>query len=494
MRLHEVYLLEYNKLVTQEKWSKRILAAAEINYKTIRDFWLAMTLEDLATPGVEPFSREDWVAPEYRIDYEGDGEVDNIWMDVFVDELLDELEKMDPTPNKQYMPILLKWYCGSIAKDKQLQRDWQGFIDGTDYENDYPANWNDLESSGAVDDFEGDFENFRADAQNLNTFQIEDKDQIADTLNWFHQYKQQLPLNNRDIGRYPSYYDFEDTIDSFRLTDKIDDTDSETTLARDDVTVLYNGPMGTVTIPKTHEASCELGRGTKWCTATTNNDEWFKNYSKQNDLIIYNEKPGNAKYQFHVTLQGLEARDARDREISTQQSHDFKFKHPVISPILKKAQETALMKVANLTWDKAPMGVLGPTHKTKDIVLNNMIAGNEARGGGVMKFVDGYYTHPQSTFGLVGAKHLPSAVSTKRLVKYALQRKKPWPQMEKLIIELLQKTLPKINFSNNTHLKKLENFTKIMDIYADALNPQWKEYNDIKSEMLANIGTNNATS
>ena len=33
-----------------------------------------------------------------------------------------------------------------------------------------------------------------------------------------------------------------------------------------------------------------------------------------------------------------------------------------------------------------------------------------------------------------------------------------------------------------------------MDIYADALNPQWKEYNDIKSEMLANIGTNNATS
>lgn len=255
MRLHEVYLLEYNKLVTQEKWSKRILAAAEINYKTIRDFWLAMTLEDLATPGVEPFSREDWVAPEYRIDYEGDGEVDNIWMDVFVDELLDELEKMDPTPNKQYMPILLKWYCGSIAKDKQLQRDWQGFIDGTDYENDYPANWNDLENSGAVDDFEGDFENFRADAQNLNTFQIEDKDQIADTLNWFHQYKQQLPLNNRDIGRYPSYYDFEDTIDSFRLTDKIDDTDSETTLARDDVTVLYNGPMGTVTIPKTHEAS-----------------------------------------------------------------------------------------------------------------------------------------------------------------------------------------------------------------------------------------------
>ena len=40
----------------------------------------------------------------------------------------------------------------------------------------------------------------------------------------------------------------------------------------------------------------------------------------------------------------------------------------------------------------------------------------------------------------------------------------------------------------NTHLKRLENFTKIMDGYADVLNPQWKEYNDIKAEMVAGIG------
>jgi hypothetical protein len=483
MRLHEVYLLEYNRNVTQDKWSKRILAAAEINFKTIDDFWLQRRFEDIAAPGVEPFSKPDWVDPEYRID--PDGYEDNVWKDVFVDDVLEALEEMDPTPNKQYVPILLKWYCGSIAKNQQLQVDWQDTLNAMEYSPDdgYPQDWSDLESSNSVDDFEGDFENFRADAQNLNTFQIEDGEQIADTLQWFHQYKQQLPLNNRDIGRYPSYYNFEDTIDSFRDTNKVDDSTPETTLARDDVTVLYNGPMGTVTIPKTHEASCELGRGTKWCTATTNNDEWFKNYNKLNDLIIYNEKPGNAKYQFHVTLQGIEARDARDRSISNQQLSNFSLKHPVISPILKKAQKTALLKIANLHWNNAPGGVLGPTIYTANLILDNMIAGNEARGGGVMRFVDGYYTSPNSTSSLANEKHIPKSSYTKRMVKYALQRNKPWPEMEKLIIKLLQLKMPNIDYTKSAHLQTVNKFFTAMDKYVYVLNPQWKEYNNIKSEM-----------
>ena len=45
MRLHEVYLLEYNRNVTQDKWGKRILAAAEVNYKTLDDFWLERRFE-----------------------------------------------------------------------------------------------------------------------------------------------------------------------------------------------------------------------------------------------------------------------------------------------------------------------------------------------------------------------------------------------------------------------------------------------------------------
>ena len=120
MRLHEVYLLEYNRNVTQDKWGKRILAAAEVNYKTLDDFWLERRFEDIAAPGVDPFSKPDWVDSEYRID--PDGYEDDVWKDVFVDDVLEAVEEMDPTPNKQYVPILLKWYCGSIAKNQQLHK------------------------------------------------------------------------------------------------------------------------------------------------------------------------------------------------------------------------------------------------------------------------------------------------------------------------------------------------------------------------------------
>ena len=35
--------------------------------------------------------------------------------------ILDELESMDPTKNKQYVMTLVRWYIGSLKKDKQLQ-------------------------------------------------------------------------------------------------------------------------------------------------------------------------------------------------------------------------------------------------------------------------------------------------------------------------------------------------------------------------------------
>jgi len=131
---------------------------------------------------------------------------------------------------------------------------------------------------------------------------------------------------------------------------------------------------------------------------------------------------------------------------------------------------------------------LGPTIYTADIILNNMIDYNEAGGGGVMRFVDGYYTSPNSTDSLPNQKHIPKSSYTKRMVKYALQRKKPWPQMEKLIIKLLQLIMPNIDYTKSAHLQTVNKFFTAMDKYADALNPQWKEYNDIKSEMLASIG------
>jgi len=481
MRLHEVYLLlEYQREVTLSKWGDKVIAAVRMNHNLLHDNWIDTRLEDYAgtedVPGKTLFDK-DWPYP---------------WKQEFLNDFLEKLESIDPTANNQYVQTLVRWYVGNIDKSKQLQANYDRIMDvfGVSDELVKPDNWWELEDSGAVEDFDADFDNFRVDAQNLNTFQLEDAEQITDTLRNFERIKPQIPPQQRDIGSYPTYYQFEDYVDE--IAGGSEQTEiSDEVLKRNDVTVLYNGPLGTVTIPKTHDASCILGRGTKWCTATSNNDEWFEHYNESNDLIIYKEKPGGAKYQFHVSIHTIEARDARDRSLPYSQLVQFTKEHPVMSKILKDSRLKAVEYLAKTSWNKSPDGALGVTDTQETAIFNELLDYNKKRGGGVMPFLDGYYTSKQSTYSLANAKNLPIQKYAKRLVKYALQRKKPWPQMEKLIIDLLQKTLPKINFSNNTHLKKIENFTKIMDIYADALNPQWKEYNDIKTQLVA--GIKNAT-
>ena len=47
-------------------------------------------------------------------------------------------------------------------------------------------------------------------------------------------------------------------------------------------------------------ASCELGAGTDWCTATGNTDTWFLEYISKGDIyVIINKSNPKDKYQFH---------------------------------------------------------------------------------------------------------------------------------------------------------------------------------------------------
>ena len=61
-------------------------------------------------------------------------------------------------------------------------------------------------------------------------------------------------------------------------------------------------------------ASCELGSGTDWCTATGNTDTWFLDYISQGDIyVIINKSNPKDKYQFHYeTGQFM---DTNDRDI-----------------------------------------------------------------------------------------------------------------------------------------------------------------------------------
>ena len=59
-------------------------------------------------------------------------------------------------------------------------------------------------------------------------------------------------------------------------------------------------------------ASCELGSGTDWCTATGNTDSFFQDYIDRGDIyIIISKSNPKEKYQFHYETDSFMDRDDR---------------------------------------------------------------------------------------------------------------------------------------------------------------------------------------
>jgi hypothetical protein len=194
------------------------------------------------------------------------------------------LEEMDPTANKQYTPWLARQYI------KQQ-------------------------------------------------FRLEDASRIRTVLDNFGQIKSRLPADQRDIGRI-DFYQLDDLIDKTLNVELAADTPAETGTFPivPNSEVLYNGPLGQLAIPKTTKASCELGRGTKWCTAAQR-DNQFKDYD--GPLYIWRDKNGE-KYQFYFSDDSGQMKDSRDRDIEPEKIDYFRKEHPVLKKFFKQIESEVI--------------------------------------------------------------------------------------------------------------------------------------------------------
>ena len=96
MRLYEVIQLnEYNKQATLNNWGERIAQAAEFNRRYLSDNWFT----HLLTPDMRNFDPDGPEADKF-----------------IAGKVLAQLEKIDPTKNKQYVMTLVRWYIGNIKK------------------------------------------------------------------------------------------------------------------------------------------------------------------------------------------------------------------------------------------------------------------------------------------------------------------------------------------------------------------------------------------
>jgi hypothetical protein len=158
-----------------------------------------------------------------------------------VDAVLDALEQMDPTKNKQYV----QWLVGQFVK-------------------------------GNLD--------------------ILDTEHMQYALTLYHQIKNRLPAEARDIGRLSV-----EALNTLLANLTSGELGAQSALQGgifpvvEGSTVLYNGPYGQLARPNNFEQALELSTGTRWCTTR---EHMFKSYTRQGDLWIWRDRSGE-KFQLH---------------------------------------------------------------------------------------------------------------------------------------------------------------------------------------------------
>lgn len=209
-----------------------------------------------------------------------------------IDYILEKLESMDPTRNKTYVPWIARQYINGQIRLSQGP-------------------------------------------------------EITDTLNHFIDLKPRLRSEQRDINRF-KFQDLKKLIDEImKPTIGVNVNSRERFSVVEDSKVLYNGPLGQLAIPETEEASCELGRGTKWCTAATDSPNLFDRFSREGPLYVWRDKNGE-KYQFWFPLKVTkdsdlpEYKDSSDETIDAATLAHFRESHPVVKQIFQNYEKFLL--------------------------------------------------------------------------------------------------------------------------------------------------------
>jgi hypothetical protein len=81
--------------------------------------------------------------------------------------------------------------------------------------------------------------------------------------------------------------------------------------------VFFDAPGLKVIIPKTEEAACLYGAGTKWCTAAKDNNQ-FKHYDDQGPLMIILATIGDKQRKFQLHYETDAFMDERDQAIGAK--------------------------------------------------------------------------------------------------------------------------------------------------------------------------------
>jgi len=143
---------------------------------------------------------------------------------------------------------------------------------------------------------------------------IEDLSKLTEPMTRYAKLTQSgvIPANNRDINQFKNMNSFLDLMDQYaeKKTGREERQGEEQELIKSGQAVLYKDTGAIkIVIPKTEEAAKFYGRGTRWCTAG-DNDNQFDYYNEQGPLYNIIFRGSGVKWQFHFeTAQFMDEQD-----------------------------------------------------------------------------------------------------------------------------------------------------------------------------------------
>lgn len=224
MRAHE-YLLEYNRQKTEQNYGDKIVMIAR---------------------------RDPTIPAEVR------KQADNLQL---VDIVISQLERADPTKNKEYTQGLAKLYANGGLK---------------------------MEDASST---------------------------LADYLARFHKLKtkRMVPPPYNDFLRYTRVRDMMDVVD------QLPDPDADTKqVDKGTAHEYYSDEQMRVIVPEDESAACYYGQGTRWCTAAKQHN-MFDAYNSDGPMyIIIPKKPQHTGEKYQLHFESLQFMDEKDQKVSAQ--------------------------------------------------------------------------------------------------------------------------------------------------------------------------------
>ena len=139
-------------------------------------------------------------------------------------------------------------------------------------------------------------------------YSIED---IYNLIDVYNQYKNDSAKDiEKDINKFKSIEDLADALRNAGEV-KLSARQQERRLRNSkDVKKIFEDSKWEIWVPQSFAGSCTLGKGTNWCTAYSDDDSYYKQYTRQGPLYVFiNKQNPKEKYQLHVETESFMNKD-----------------------------------------------------------------------------------------------------------------------------------------------------------------------------------------